>query len=128
MKPILENTQDLAGIDSEIEAAKTTLAALYKRKRELQDAQKEAKWKVEKVDNNTKHRLHLKMLEMASKGMSMSQIAAKFGGSQLSIPGKIDRAWAKEFPAHYKANHSKISGGFLTNLRHSPPIFSSIKE
>ena len=128
MKTNLENTQELAVIDTEIEVGKKSLAALYKRKRELQAAQIAAKWKVEKVNNNTKHQLHLKMLEMASKGMSMPQIAAKFGGSQLSIPGKIDRAWAKEFPAHYKANHSKIPGGLLTNLRHSPPLFSFIKE
>jgi len=106
----------------EIEAAKATLDALYKRKREIEDAEKE-KQRSAKMD---RHRLWVQMLQMASKGMTISKIAEELEVSKHTIVSKISRAWSKEFPAHYAANWEKIHRrGLLTALRNSPPIFIS---
>jgi len=117
---------DLLAVIREIDDVKATLAALYKRKREIEDAEKEDRWKAEKVAKTDKHRLWVKMLKMASKGMSVSRIAEELGVSKHNMRHKISRAWRKEFPAHYAANRDKIFKlGLLTALRDSPPLFSS---
>jgi hypothetical protein len=119
-------SHDLLAVLREIEDAKAALAALYNRKREIEDAEKEKRWKAEKVAKTDKHRLWVKMLQMASKGMIVSKIAEELGVSKHNMDGKISRAWRKEFPAHYAANREKIyQWGLLSALRDSPPIFIS---
>lgn len=119
-------SHDLLCVLREIEDAKATIAALYNRKREIEDSEKEKRRKAEKVSKTDKHRIWAKMLQMASKGMSASKIAEELGVSKHNMDGKISRAWRKEFPAHYAANREKIyQWGLLSALRDSPPIFIS---
>jgi FixJ family two-component response regulator len=106
----------------EIEAAEAALDALYKRKREIEDAEKE-KRRIAKMD---RHRLRVRMMQMASEGTTVSKIAEELGVSKHTVVNKISCVWSKEFPAHYAANREKIyRRGLLTALRDSPPIFIS---
>jgi DNA-binding CsgD family transcriptional regulator len=108
----------------EIEDAKNTLTALYNKKSKIEDAEQANRRKAEKVTKTDKHRLGVKMMQMASSGMSLSKIAEELGVSKNTMDVKISRAWAKEFPAHHAANLGKIIQlGLLTALRDSPPLF-----
>ncbi len=113
-------------VTREIETIKKKLAALYDRKRELEDKAKTGRRSAEKVAEDAKHQLWLEMLEMAAKGMSVRKIAEAKGVSKHNMEWKLCRAWRKEFPAHFAVNYEKRPQmGFLSALRDSPPLFIS---
>lgn len=116
-------TQD---INHEIKEAQKALAALYERKRAIQAAEEKKLRELKKASKYEKHLLWLQMMQMASTGMTVPEIANKLGVSKNDIAIKISKAWRREFPAHYNANYEKIHKlGLLTALRDSPPIFTS---